>query len=579
MKTHLILLLTATLNITIMYSFGAALPNESERKNLKAAEKSFEAGEYEQALEYFKTIDDDASFLTDDQIIEIGLCYYHSSTEKSKAIKYFERALNFKKVIPELYKYLAQSYQFDNRYDEAIIAYEKYLLSLKNIGEGKLLREETVKNIATCYQAKELEDKPMNVKVKNLGGAINSQFADYGSVLSKDGKRLYFTSCIPETGKSEEDGLDNIFYTDLTSQVNDRPAGYTKLITGNHDAILGFSHTGDKMFIHGDGDIYLIKVSDKSKWVASQRLNSAVNSPAKETSIALSPDGKTLYFSSDREGGFGGLDIYRSQLRDNGLWGEPVNLGPTVNTPFDEDAPYINAQGTIFYFSSKGHLSMGGYDVFQVDLEKGALPKNMGTPINSVSDDIYFSVDGKGVGYISSNRKGGFGSLDIYRVTWEPQTIFSTEIQGVVCFQNSYAPLNGTVNVYDKETSALIAKSTVKQGVYSLALFPGKKYIFQIDAENFIPERHEVFVPYQSKAYPLHQNFQFEYILGSDHSKIGQRLLMINGFFDLDTFFDSNKSLSNLDQNGKEYSVTVYTPIMYNIPLEKQDNKTHQAAR
>lgn len=569
MKKHLTHICGVIASIFIIgYAQGGTF-NESDKKNLKAAELNFVIENYEMALHYFKMIINKDSLLTENQTIAIGLCFFNSTTEKSKAIPYFEKALNSKKAFPELYSYLGQLYQFNNNYKCAIIAYETYLKSLKNSGEGKQLKEEVIKNITTCYQAQELEDTPMNVKIKNLGAAINTKFADYGSVLSRDGQTMYYTSCFPEEGNYEKDLYDNIYYTDLLKQINNLPCSYTKLPGGSHDAILGFSPNEEKMFVYGEGDIYSIKTSSKSKWVSTQKLNAEINSSGKETSMALSSDGKTFYFASDRKGGFGGLDLYKSELSENGMWGTAVNLGPTINTTYDEDAPFISLDKKTLYFSSKGHLTMGGFDVFQASLDKSATPKNMGAPINSVNDDIYFNVDGQGVGYLSSDRKGGYGSLDIYKVMFEPASIPFTEIKGSLHLTKTLAPLNGTVTILDMENGSVAANTPIVNGAYSIKLVPGKKYTFQLEVENFILQTQEIFIPYQHTTFTLYQSFKYEYLLGSHDTKIGQKTSMTNGFFDLDGFFEGCQSFTDIERIDKAYFNTITDIVMFNDSFKR----------
>jgi Tol biopolymer transport system component len=153
-------------------------------------------------------------------------------------------------------------------------------------------------------------------------------------------------------------------------------------------------------------------------------LDKNLNEPGyNETSACYSADGEIIFFSSDRPGGYGGKDLYFVKKLSNGKWGKPFNLGPTINTEYNEDAPFVSPSGEEIYFSSEGHKNMGGYDVFKSSYdEKGEFsePENMGAPINTVGDDIFFVINTNGsAAYMSSEREGGYGAQDIYKITFE----------------------------------------------------------------------------------------------------------------------------------------------------------------
>ena len=152
----------------------------------------------------------------------------------------------------------------------------------------------------------------------------------------------------------------------------------------------------------------------------SENSGNVVNSPSHESSACISPSGKVIYFSSDRAGGAGGSDIWRVKKTKEGNWSNPSNVGVPVNTPHNEDTPYISADGRSLFFASDAHETLGGFDIFQSVFETGrgwSEPKNLGFPINSCRDDLFFSVSGDGaIGYFSSSREGGKGGMDLYSV-------------------------------------------------------------------------------------------------------------------------------------------------------------------
>ena len=211
-------------------------------------------------------------------------------------------------------------------------------------------------------------------------------------------------------------------------------------------------------------------------------LSPNVNTPAWETHATISIDGSALYFVSDRkEGGQGGRDIWRCVKLPNGAWGVPYNLGPTINTPGDEDAPYLHPDGVTLFFSSTGHKNMGGFDVFKsVKNEDGqwSEPENLRAPINTPDDDIFYvqSADGKR-GYISSNRKGNFGETDIYRVDYEKaNSVPLTLLKGIITFNGkSNSPAHTRILVTDGQTGEVIQeiRPNEKTGKYVMILAPG----------------------------------------------------------------------------------------------------------
>ena len=191
-----------------------------------------------------------------------------------------------------------------------------------------------------------------------------------------------------------------------------------------HDAAASISPDGKMLFLYyekGGGDIYVSKYMNE-EWTKPEPLNDHINTFFWETAASITADGKTLYFTSDRAGGMGDLDIYKSELDENGEWGEAVNLGPVINTPHGEDAPYIHPDGKTLYFGSNGHLGMGSHDIFYSELKDGVFqePVNMGYPINTVFNDNYFVItpDRKRA-YYASLRPGGEGMADIYSIDIE----------------------------------------------------------------------------------------------------------------------------------------------------------------
>jgi outer membrane protein OmpA-like peptidoglycan-associated protein len=261
------------------------------------------------------------------------------------------------------------------------------------------------------------------VRLENLGDSINSAFADYDPFISLDETNLYFTSRRSTTKGGGKAELDGEYYEDIyVSHKKNGKWGKAKPVEGmnknTNDAITGLSFDGLKMFIYRDvngGDIYLSEFKGNN-WTKPHNLKD-INSEFHESSACLSADNKTLYFVSDRPGGEGGRDIYMSTLDAENKWSKPVNLGADINSTYDEDRVYVHPYSKALFFSSKGHNSLGGYDIFSSDYANGqwSKPKNLGYPINDVDDDFAFVItDDLKHGYYSSFKENGKGDKDIY---------------------------------------------------------------------------------------------------------------------------------------------------------------------
>jgi outer membrane protein OmpA-like peptidoglycan-associated protein len=242
--------------------------------------------------------------------------------------------------------------------------------------------------------------------------------------------------------------------------------------TPEHDAIVALSPDGNTMFLYkasGEGDLYYAKKTKKG-WTKPESLGSNINTKYSETSISVTADGKTIYFSSNRPGGFGGFDIYKSERKENGRYDRPENLGPVINTSDDDDSPFIHPDGVSLYFSSKGHATMGGYDIFVSIMDstgEWSLPQNLGYPINTTKDDIYFvlSADNKH-GYYSSEKAGGYGSSDCYLITMPTR-----QMEEVV---EKEAPKKFNFDVGNAGTPKMVLQVATQKTVNPITIFKGK---------------------------------------------------------------------------------------------------------
>ena len=353
---------------------------------------------------------------------KIGLSYLKSSS-KDKALEYFISSYKIKPDISDEINYLlGQAYQFNHQFDLAIEQYEIY-------GQKRGKENLVAQKISECELGEELVNNPVDIRLENMGNIINTEYDDYAPMISADAKTLVFTSRRKGSTGDKKD-KDKSYFEDIyksTHQTDqwERPIGIGSPInTEFHDAAAALSPDGAEIFVYKDdngGDIYVSKY-DGEVWSEIEKLPESINSPYWEPSISVTADKKTYYFSSNRPGGLGGLDLYMCTQNDDGSWGIAKNLGPNINTVFDEDAPFIHPDGKALYFSSMGHIGMGEYDIFKSELidNEWQTPRNMGFPINTAKDDSYFviSQDYK-LGFYSSSKEGGVGKSDIYAIYME----------------------------------------------------------------------------------------------------------------------------------------------------------------
>jgi outer membrane protein OmpA-like peptidoglycan-associated protein/tetratricopeptide (TPR) repeat protein len=363
--------------------------------------------------------------------------FYLRTVGKNKAVKYFLKVLE---LDPEyrfdITYWIGRSYQYGMEFEKALAFYSQYKIKLKNKdgyrGKDRTELPLVERRIYECENAIEYVANPAHVSIVNLGSAINSEYEDYGPAINEDETIMVFTSRRREGNLNENVFTDNKPYEDIFISVKENGKwGYAKNIgegvnTPFHDSNLALSADGTQLFLYKDdnnGDIYETDKKPDGTWTFPVPLSEYINSEGfKESSISMSPDGKILFFSSDRPGGQGGIDIYYSIADRNGEWTRSKNLGPIINTEFDDDGPFIDYDGKTLYFSSQGRKGMGGYDIFKSTYDSAAAkwgePVNLGYPINTPDDDIYFVSTKSGKrGYYASVRENGQGFTDIYMVT------------------------------------------------------------------------------------------------------------------------------------------------------------------
>lgn len=330
----------------------------------------------------------------------------------------------------DAYYHMARCYHLNEELDKAV---EYYNLFIANSRKKSELIERAQLGIEQCAIAKDAIDHPKSAVVKNVGKEINTAFPEYAPVVSLDGQSLYFTSRRAWEDNSTEEYRDPMFYQypeDIYVSYIDFDGSWTApskldFCNGqNNEATIAISSDERRVYVYQDvtgmGDIYFSDFGQNKFNTLEQLQYQYVNTKYWETHCTVTPDGNNMYFVSERPGGFGGRDIYRIVKMPDGSWSEPQNLGPTINTPYDEDSPFLAADNKTMYFASNGAMSMGGFDIFVTvrdDNNVWSTPINLGYPINKTGDDLFYTTTIDGLkGYLSSFRPEGHGEKDIYEI-------------------------------------------------------------------------------------------------------------------------------------------------------------------
>lgn len=486
--------------LTIIF-LGPLLPTNAQenlakqdKKLLKIAKMELEQENYIEAYDIYWDL---FETYTDDPEIAygVGICKLYRRGEEKAALPYLLKAQENKKNKNVLY-FLAQAYHVNHKLDEAVLTYEQYKAS----GKFDIPLVEINSKIQSAIKAKELIANKRNVDIRNIGPSINTQYQESVPVILPEGKGIFFTSRRPGGFSGDKDHLGNyfqdVYYAEYKNMKWQEPINVTSLNSKYHDASVSISHNGSTFISYrtneniSGGDLYYTVFEDSS-WGTAKKFGSTVNTEYQELSASLSPDENTLYFSSNRPDGFGGFDLYKVQRLPNGNWGEPMNLGPNINTDKNEDSPFIHADGKTLYFSSDGYVGMGGYDIYESTIGENGIwstPINIGYPINTVEHDIYFTLSpDRKIGYYSSERPGGFGKEDIYQIRLLDNEDYQKVIHCKTIDEKQNHPIGATITLIDENSHKLngIYQSNSGSGKFIMVVEPDNLYQVIIEAHGY----------------------------------------------------------------------------------------------
>ncbi len=401
----------------------------------------------------------------------------------------------------------------------------------------------------------------VKIEIKKLGHTINTSFEEYAPVISADGLQMFFTSRRPFTEKEikkNKESKEKIYFSTKADEKHEwkQAEALPEKINNpfRNVSSIAVSNDGQKLLIYfddnGNGEIYESFLKG-TEWTEPISLGFPINTEYHESSASFAPDGKTLYFVSNRKGGQGGRDIWVSTLQKDGKWSTPVNLGELINTSDDEEAVYIHPDGKTMYFSSKGHKGLGGYDIFVSTMENGqwTTPVNLESPINTAGDDVFLVVEanGKKGYYASSGNKDK--DKDIYEVLFTKVTKKKNEpkltlVKGIVIDAETKQPIGAEITVIDNQKNSVVGEynSNKSSGNFLVSLPGGKNYGFNVIADGYI-FHSENFNVADTSGYK-------EYYLKIELTKIkeGAKVILKNIFFDFDKATLRQESFPELDR-------------------------------
>lgn len=548
---------------------------------------------YKEAIDFYKQAFDfnqNSAYVN----YQLGICYLNT-VNKFSCLKYFESAfaLNPKKF-PDIQYYLGRGNHLNANWDKAIDHYKLYFNKL----DSKSDQDEMLhvnKLIEECRVGKKLVNSPVRVWIDNMSKAVNSIYPEYGMIMTADASEIYFTSRRDNTTGGKKDEFINEYFEDV---YRSKRLGQDKwsnaeniggpINTKGHDAAVALSPDGSKMIVYiddkGDGNLYE-SIRKGDEWSKPKIFNKEISGPYHEPSAWYSSDGKYLYFVSDRplekKGDAKDKDIYVATWNaDKEKWLDVERLPETVNSPYDEDGIFLHPDGKTLYFSSKGHESMGGYDVFKTvknDDGSWSKPENLGYPINTPDDDVFFVVAANGrIAYMTSFREGGMGDKDLYKVTFlgkEKEPVLNTEnillarsgkptsvlnvapeveitgskmaiLKGIIVDSKSNEPLKAEVELIDNEKNELVATFTSDEvsGKYLVSLPAGKNYGIAVKKDGYLFHSENINIK-NSLGY-----VEVDKTISLKKVNVGEEIVLKNIFFDLNKFSLREESQNELNR-------------------------------
>ena len=534
---------------------------------IKAFNKSLDyiqSKDYQSAeKEIKKAIKADASFT--EAYMVLG-DIYADQKKNDEAIDAYHKAIDISQFTkPSLYFIYANFLIKAGKYELAKESYNTYLELNKNKRLDAEIMNSIEKNLANCDFAIKAYNNPVPFVPVNMGEAINSEFNEYSPVITTDDNTMIYTRLIKDTRDSkrlQEDFFistkkDNLWTKSVNlgppvntynneGQPSLSPDGKILIFTACED----YDGYGNGRTGYGSCDIFFSKRVGKN-WSVPKNIGKPINSAAWESQSSYASDGKTLYFVSNRKDGYGGSDIWKSSVDSTGYWGNPVNLGPVINTKGNEFSVFIHPDNQTLYFSSDGHPGLGGLDIFvsrKDALGNWSEPVNLGYPINTPNDEESFFVNAKGdKAYFSSDKAGGFGGFDLYYFDLyeEARPKLVTYLKWIVYDSKSNEKLEAKFELIDLKTGNLVVESYSDKmnGDFLVSIPSDNDYALNVSKNGYLFYSENFSLKGQkSELDPFIKNIPLQPI------DIGDAIILKNVFFDVDMFNLKNESLIELNK-------------------------------
>lgn len=487
-----ILLIIVILSTSII-SFSQKL-DKSAKKELKKAFVSISYEDYIDAYERFSELYE--QYPNDDEVrFGLAICKLNQKSNEREALELIENVYNTKSL-KNYYYYLGRSYLAHGRFEDAINSFQTILLDKKK----KMDEEEIVNYLNIAYEAQELITAERKVEINNLGAGINTSYQESVPIVLPNKAGMFFTSRREDNVSEQKDHLGNyfqdVYYVGNENGVWQRPTNCSEINTKLHDAAVSISHDGTQFLFFKtnpenivQGDLYKADCDEQGHLSNVRILPDAINSKYIESSACFSADGNILFFCSNRPGGYGGFDLYYVRKLPTGDWGRVVNMGPLINTSGNEDAPFFHIDNKTLYYSTDGRVGIGGFDIYSTKMNEDnswTFPENIGYPINSLGNDLYYRLSETAQqAYFSSDRAGGFGGDDIYLVNIYDHESFQTVIKGNVSDVNG-SPVNAKITIINEQDKKLNGiYRTNGKGNFILLSMPLEQYQMIIEAKGF----------------------------------------------------------------------------------------------
>ncbi|HPE33404.1 MAG TPA: OmpA family protein [Bacteroidales bacterium] len=543
MRLHLRIFALLLLFFFAYQTQAQSLSTKSERakKFFGNAQREFNLMNYALAKKYLKkAISIDENFL--EAYMLLG-DVHKSLIERKEAIEVYTKVLqkNAEKY-PEVYYFMGLIYFELQQYPSAAKKFEYFLKTNTNHTD----RLTDAAYLLECSKfAQKAVENPVPFEPVNVGNNINTAGNEYINSIRSDELQMYFTG--NNTIHGQKANNDRFYFAErktISENWNPSQLAPNPLNAVENQGAMSITPDGRFLLLtgchwvngYGSCDLYATEILE-GKPGELKNLGAPPNSSQWDSQPSLAPDGRTLFFTSNRAGGFGKADIWKSRLMDDGTWSAPENLGNKINTPGDEMAPFIHADGKTLYFSSDRHIGMGGHDLYVSRLdEKGdwQSPENLGYPINTSDDQINIVVNTSGnKGYISANLPEGQGGFDIYSFQLHdeirPHPV--TYIKGLISDSRSQSPLEATLVLIDLETGKEIIRSSTdkKNGEFLICLPVNSDYALNVSSPGYLfYSENFSLTGINTEADPYQLNISLNPI------KTGEATTLRNVFFDVD---------------------------------------------